>query len=352
MKWSLHNEIPANGGLSAIGRATLPGRIFIEAPSLEDAKRITANVSYLTPNKIKPVPKDSYRSCLTEGNTYTPSLHHWVRLRRPRLYKGDIGLITHVDEQSLRIQVAVVPRLDFTENKNASGRPPPKLLNKFEVEHLLGPNSIVSRYGLLLLTDPKHCKEIYCEPGIRLFRDLDTNAYISAEAIPTITELEMFTPSIDIPEEPLIETRRRIMLESLQLGDQVKILGGVYQGLLGEVEAIDSLEVQVTIPTQGVTEGILMYYLRRNFQIGDEVQIITGPNSGFVGWVTAIEPGTEGDPNIFVVNASQEKEVMNMVESHSLLLTHSLWSRFGCHVEVPNFIPHHLCGRQFVQYHP
>ena len=38
---------------------------------------------------------------------------------------------------------------------------------------------------------------------------------------------------------------------------------------------------------------------------------MTGPHSGFVGWVTAIKPGTEGNPNIFVVNASQEKEVMN-----------------------------------------
>ena len=312
MKWSLHDEIPTSGGLSAIGRATLPGRIFVEAPSLEDAKRITANVSYLTPNKIKQVPKDSYRSCLTEGNTYTPSLHHWVRLRRPRLYKGDIGLITQVDEQSLLIQVAVVPRLDFTENKNASGRPPAKLLNKFEVECLLGRDSITSVNGLLLLRDPKHCEEIYCEPGIRLLRNLDTNSYIPAEAMPTVTELEMFAPSRDIPEEPLTETRHRIMMESLQSGDQVKILAGVYQGLLGEVEAIDGLEVQVTIPTQGVTEGILMHYLRRNFQIGDEVDIVTGPHSGFVGWVTAIKPGTEGNPNIFVVNASQEKEVMNM----------------------------------------
>ena len=102
------------------------------------------------------------------------------------------------------------------------------------------------------------------------------------------------------------------MLESLQFGDLVKILTGEYRGLLGEVEAIDGLEVQVTIPMQGVTHGILMPYLRRNFQIGDEVQVVTGLNAGFIGWVMAVEPGTEGDPRIFVVNTSQEKEVMFM----------------------------------------
>ena len=70
--------------------------------------------------------------------------------------------------------------------------------------------------------------------------------------------------------------------------------------------------VQVTIPMQGITEEILMPYLRRNFQIGDELQIATGPNAGFTGWVTAVEPETEGDPTIFIVNTSQEKEVMFM----------------------------------------
>jgi hypothetical protein len=153
----------------------------------------------------------------------------------------------HVDEQSLHIQVAVVAQLALTENKNASGCPPPNLLYKFKVERLLGPNSTVSINGLLLLMDTKHCKERYCEPGIQLLCNLDTNAYIPAEAMPTVTELEMFTPYHDILEEPLIKTRRRIMLESLQFGDQVKILAGEYEGLLGEVKAIDGLEVQVTI---------------------------------------------------------------------------------------------------------
>jgi len=266
---------------------------------MEVAKRITTNVSYLTLNKIKPVPKDSYHSILTEGTTYTPLLHHWVRLQHPRLYKGNISFITHVDEESLLIEVAVSPQLDFTENKNTSGHPPPKLLNKFEVEHLFGHDSIVSINGLILFSD-----ERYCEPGIQLLCDLDTNSYIPAEAMPMVTELEMFKPSRDIPEEPLIKTGHRIMLESLQFGDQVKILAGEYQGLLGEVKAIDGLEVQVTIPTQGVTEGILMHYLQRNFQIGDEVEIVAGPNSRFVGWVAAIEPETKGDQNIFIVNTS------------------------------------------------
>ncbi|EDR14501.1 uncharacterized protein LACBIDRAFT_321615 [Laccaria bicolor S238N-H82] len=112
--------------------------------------------------------------------------------------------------------------------------------------------------------------------------------------MPTIAELEMFKPSYDVPEKVLTKTQDRIMLECLRFGDQVKILIGEYQGLLGEVEAIDGLEVQVTIPTQGITQGILMPYLRRNFQIGDEVQIMTDPNPGFIGWVTAVESGIEG----------------------------------------------------------
>lgn len=349
MKWSLHDEIPATGGVAAFGRATLPGRVFLEAPSLEGAKRMIANVSHVTPDKVKPVPGDDYPSCLTEGNTYTPLVNHWVRLRRPRLYKGDIALITHVDERSLLIDVAFVPRLDFTDNKNTSGRPPQKLVNAFEAERLLGPGSVSLRNGRFLLMD----KELYCESGQRLLRDLDTESYIPAEAMPTITELDIFKPSYDVPEAALTKTRGRIVLESLQFGDQVKILVGEYQGLLGEVEAIDGLEVQVTIPTQGVTQGILMPYLRRNFQIGDEVLIATGPNAGFTGWVTTVETGTEGDPRIFVVNTSQEKEVLCLrVERYLLLIAHPLWFRLAHHVQVPSFILRHLRGQQFVQYHP
>jgi transcription antitermination factor NusG len=324
MKWSLHDEIPATGGVAAFGRATLPGRVFIEAPSLEDAKRMIANVPHLTPNKAKPVPGDDYPSCLTEGNTYTPLIHHWVRLRRPRLYKGDVALITRVDERSLLIGVSVVPRLNFTDNKNISRRPPQKLVNPFEVERLLGPGSVSFRNWQFILMDAKHRGQLFCDSGHLLLRDLDTNAYIPAEAMPTITELEMFKPSRDdVPEEALTKTRDRIIMESLQLGDQVKILSGEYQGLLGEVEAIDGLEVQVAIPTQGVTQGILMPYLRRNYQIGDEVRIVTGPNAGFIGWVTAVEPGNEGDPKMCVINTSKEKEVMSFwVERYLLFVAH------------------------------
>ena len=272
---------------------------------------MVANVSHVTPNKTKPVPRDDYPSCLIEGNTYIPLLHHWVRLWHLKLYKGDITLILHVDERSHLIIVVVVPRVNFT-NKTTSGHPPQKLLNPFEVEHVLGPGSISLRNGRFLLMDTKHHGELYCESGTRMLRDLDTDSYIPAEAMPTIIELEMFKPCVDIPDRVLTKTWDRIMLESLQFGDQVKILTGEYRGLLGEVEAIDGLEVQVTIPMQGVTHGILMPYLQRNFQIGDEVQVVTGLNAGFIGWVTAVEPGTEGDPRIFVVNTSQEKEVMFM----------------------------------------
>jgi len=60
MKWSLHDKIPATGGIAVFGRVTLPGRVFIEAPSLEDVKRMVTNVSHVTPNKTKPVPRDDY----------------------------------------------------------------------------------------------------------------------------------------------------------------------------------------------------------------------------------------------------------------------------------------------------
>jgi len=160
MKWSLHDEIPATGGIAAFGRATLPGRVFIEAPSLEDVKRMVTNVSHVTPNKTKPVPRDDYPSCLIEGNTYIPLLHHWVRLRCPKLYKGNIALILHDDKWSHLIIVVVVPWVDFT-NKTTSGRPPQKLLNPFEVEHVLGPGSISLRNGRFLLMDTKHRGELY-----------------------------------------------------------------------------------------------------------------------------------------------------------------------------------------------
>jgi len=246
MKWSLHDEIPATAAVAVFGRATLPGRVFIEATSLKDARRMIANVSYVTPNKTKPVPQDDYQSCLTEGNTYTPSLHHWVRLRHLRLYKGDIALITYVGEQSLVIDVTVVPGWVFSDNKNTSGHPPKQLLNAFEVQRLLGPGSISLRNWRFLLMESE---ELHCESAHLLLSDLDTNSYIPAEAMPTITELEMFKPSYDVPEEILTKTQNRIMLESLQLRDQVKILAGEYQGLLGEVESIDGLEVQVTSVT-------------------------------------------------------------------------------------------------------
>lgn len=350
MKWSLHDETPTIGGISAIGRATLPGRVFVEAPTLEDAKRITANVSYLYASKTRQLSRDSYLSCLSEGNTYSPMLHHWVRLRRPKLYKGDVGLIIRVEE-SLRIDVAVIPRIRFLSVGVPKGdRPPQKLIKMPEVERLLGPGSMRAINSLLFFTDERYCEERYCESGQRILRHLDSDSYIPAEAMPTITELEMFQASHDVPEEALTKTLDRIKLESLQFGDQVKVLAGEYQGLLGEVEAIRGLEVRVAIPSQGVSQEILMHYLRRNFRIGDEVQIAVGPDSGFAGWVTAVDSATERDPKICVYNTSLEKEVAFMFCTVSI--SYPSWFRSRYSIQAPNFIHRHLRGQQFVQFHP
>ena len=81
--------------LAAFARQAVPGRIFVEAKTLQDAARTGLGIDELNSAKLQMVADPASR----------PQLQEWVRLRgntkKLRRYKGDLALVAGLTGSNL-----------------------------------------------------------------------------------------------------------------------------------------------------------------------------------------------------------------------------------------------------------
>ncbi len=99
-------------------------------------------------------------------------------------------------------------------------------------------------------------------------------------------------------------TEAKIAQSRMRAGDRVKVVSGTYISLIGEIKVVKEKEVVVYFRSQGITEDIPQENLRIDFEIGDQVRVLDGGHQGLVGWVTEIS-----SDKIHVSNAETQIEV-------------------------------------------
>ncbi|KJA12624.1 hypothetical protein HYPSUDRAFT_109789, partial [Hypholoma sublateritium FD-334 SS-4] len=67
--------------------------------------------------------------------------------------------------------------------------------------------------------------------------------------------------------------------------DKVIVVSGPYLNMTGEVMEMKENEVAVYLPSQDVIEDMHKDTVRADFAVGDQVRVLDGPSQGLVGWV-------------------------------------------------------------------
>lgn len=106
---------------------------------------------------------------------------------------------------------------------------------------------------------------------------------------PTVKEIQPFLRSPAIPTTAKLHSFRLASGWELQEGDQVKVVGTQYSGLLGRVKGFSQVDAFVFLFDLPGNVQIPLSCLRRHYKAGDRARVILGVHTGFVGYVTLVD---------------------------------------------------------------
>ena len=278
--------------LAAFAHQAVPGRIFVEAKTLQDAARTVLGIDKLNSFKLQMVAEDKRTEILDMDPASRPRLQEWVRLRgntkNLRCYKGDLALVVGITGSNL-LDLWLIPCLDFNIGQDDM-TPAAQLFNIDGVKASLGEKSVWKKKGKETFIFQK--KEFSSQGYLVLSRK---EIYICEEfkAIPTGSELSSFLGCTALLPETLLKTRSQMESAKVMIEDRVKVLSGTFRGLLGKVVGLTADEADVHLPSQDLVERLRIWELAREFRVGDRVRARmgnseTGAEMIRAGWVTKI----------------------------------------------------------------
>ena len=278
--------------LSAFARQAVPGRIFVESKTLQDAARTASGIDELNSAKVRMVAEDKRTEILVMDPAPRPRLQGWVRLRgnskKLRRYKGDLALVVGLTKSNL-VDLWLVPCLDFGLGQDDM-TPAAQLFNVDGVRASFGEDSVRKKKGKETFIFQKN---EFSSQGYLVLSTREMYICEEFEAIPTGKELDSFLGCNALLPETLVKTRGRMESVNIILDDRVKVLSGAFRGLLGKVVSLTAEEVDVHLPSQDLIERMRIWELAREFRVGDRVRARIGNSeSGAeivrVGWVTKV----------------------------------------------------------------
>ncbi|KAF9470079.1 hypothetical protein BDN70DRAFT_902401, partial [Pholiota conissans] len=123
----------------------VPGRIYAEVGSFEEAVKLARSVSALNPSLVQPVPRERIMTVLNISSSRYP-LQQWARVsgkkKQWRIYTGDAGFIQRFESYNKKF-LALLPRLIQDEAEAQYTRPRQALAVRAQLEQRFGVDSIV-----------------------------------------------------------------------------------------------------------------------------------------------------------------------------------------------------------------
>ncbi|KAJ3555785.1 hypothetical protein NP233_g12127 [Leucocoprinus birnbaumii] len=242
---------------------------------------------------------------------FSPKTHSWVRLKY-RPYRNDLAFVHHVHQRSMELIVALVPRIYYAPEKEASGGPPPKrrrradlqvipparLFDPREAAKISGPKAV--KKPTITEATPQKRKKVaqvaqYSYMG-RLFdasgyllRIVPPHAYHHVAIHPTVEDLKPFLSCPTIPSDIRVHALQLASARELKEGDMVKLLSTVHVGSIGTIEGFAQTHAYVQLLDLPLKVQVPSHQLRRHFKTGDEVRIKAGEFCGYEGFLLDID---------------------------------------------------------------
>lgn len=285
MARAIHPTTPEILATSVIATA-IPGRIYAEVSGYAQALKLARSVEELIPSHISPVPREDIAKILNFGSS-RHECQQWARIRGKKKawhwYQGDTGLVEEFEENGKKY-LALIPRLALEDVCEGQSRPRQALVERAVLE---------ARFGVALVENDEHGgfiwdKQRFSAEGLLLVDLDDIDILPILETLPSSSEFAVFRSTSLLASETVAQTDRIIRQRRMKVGDRVKVVAGVYLGLIGEVVEMKETEVAVYLPSQDIIEDIMLDTVRGAFVVGDQVKVVDGPNKGLIAWIIGI----------------------------------------------------------------
>jgi len=268
--------------LSAFARDTIHGSIYVEAESfLAIAKSLQgipsvacARGGSFVIDVVDLQDRPLFLNMNLNGLQSSIKPCSWVRIKCG-IHKGDLALVSDVEEHSLMCEVYVVPRLAYNVKRKRGQRPPQALFDteraesafKSKVEiHNQARSFRGQLYYLGLLCTVYHMSKLTSE-GV--------NA--------TVEELQHFRLLSEWD-------RAQGSISPVRVGDKVQVVSGSFKGGWGTMAEIKETSVCLFWKGDGRDiREVLTRDIRKLFHLGDFVQVLIGPHRGVQGFIVHLE---------------------------------------------------------------
>ncbi|CAA7267817.1 unnamed protein product [Cyclocybe aegerita] len=299
-----HPTLPQILARSITAQSTIPGRIYAEVDSMDQAHVLALQISELDPSNIRPVSMDEQTKMLTWASPYRPEDQKWVQVHDKRAkwkkYKGDTGLLVKRKEGFL---VGLIPRIGKESCPPQALAPHDDMVKTFGVCKVKA-LEVQKRYIF------KKCT--YTQEGILLVPIDEIDLIITSEILPCYHEFLLFCDTLLLEEATRLKTLSQVLQKRLQLQDQVKVIRGEFAGVLGEVVEVGNEEVLLRLPSQNIVAPFSILEVCPHFKVGDHVAVTHGEHKGFKGWVMFVYADT------LVVHIAPEKEASSTSSAISI----------------------------------
>uniref|UniRef100_A0A183BVB3 Transcription elongation factor SPT5 n=1 Tax=Globodera pallida TaxID=36090 RepID=A0A183BVB3_GLOPA len=258
---------------SVIVKEGLKGMIYIEAFKMAHVAKAIEGISALNQFKVTMVPiKEMSDTLRVVKNIPALKPGAYVRLSKT-LYKDDLAQVDWVDISQNRVNLKLIPRIDYTRLRGALRSQDDRVLKK-KRRPLPAPFDL-DRWPL-----PE-----------RLSLQIISNECNYDTTNPTLTELEKFQESADDLKKELESTHLREKRHNLAPGDNVEVTDGELVNLRGKIQSIDGQKVVILPEHEDLIEPLTLNAseLRKYFKPGDHVRVIGGRYEGDTGLIVRVE---------------------------------------------------------------
>lgn len=236
---------------------------------------------------VSRVPLEESIGLLKMAPYFVPSDRSWIRIAKPKLYRGDLAFVIHVDSQQRKVDAIFVPRIGTScqakrksseisslNSKQSLHRPAQALFSPEVVQAVYGEDSVETS-GQVFKFKGTSFKNGFVNgffPLSNFFPDIAT---------PTMAELSVFQSFDGISLEDI----GLAYLQRFATGDNVKVVSGQLKGLVGKVteSSDDTVAIEFMEIDRFSTVSVPAHDVRKRFQIGDQVRVLFGAHCGAVG---------------------------------------------------------------------
>jgi transcription elongation factor SPT5 len=275
---------------SAFWRPSIPGAIYVEAPTTGDIRRAFAQTHIVyVDREISFVPLPERVQLLEMKTVMTVAEGDWVRTRSGT-YKGDIGYVTEVITYSAKVRVFLVPRLSYLERSKdlkrlPETRPLPALFDADRARNIFGTEAVQQGKDWLRFQGMKF-KDGFLE------RRVNVHTLNTKNVRPTFEEIELFNASSGWCKAARHRWKVEDTIASLSVNDRIKIIKGELKGLRGIITSKDVNSVQVHLrkdDNDALNEDQLLevpaHQIHKSFSVGDYVRVRLGVHAGKSGFI-------------------------------------------------------------------